>query len=108
MLKHIWVHYITIPPMFIRTEADVVCKQNYLQIGISGCSARNTGILCTVLQSLHVSTWRGTDLFLVQHNLRFLSPLNVADSILRNFISNINLSSTSEYLYNLFPLPYAI
>lgn len=63
--------------MFIRTEADVVCKQNYLQIGISGCSARNTGILCTVLQSLHVSTWRGTDLFLVQHNLRFLPVLSL-------------------------------
>lgn len=43
----------------------------------------------------------------VQHNLRSHPPSEASDPILSNFISNIN-PSTSEYLCNLFALPYTI
>lgn len=43
----------------------------------------------------------------VQHNLRSHLPSEASDPILSNFISDIN-PSTSEYLCNLFALPYTI
>lgn len=37
MLQRLWVHYLAIPGMFVRTNADSVCKRDDLQIGMSAC-----------------------------------------------------------------------